>query len=201
MSSKQHPIVCRFEGLRPEQLSRYELHRLRKQKDRNEVDPRRTKLNKLLIGGEDWAQTVLTEIDDMRMGNFADELQKLQKRKRLKEIQQRTMEGPKDPWRPSKHGPMREVILTAHADWFNAAGDQSTLRGMMAKRRREQAFEDLAVEWLAYNFGADCVHARCDRDEKAYHIHAVIVPRATDRSGRRVLQPSIHPMIKDYELA
>ncbi|WP_167647391.1 hypothetical protein [Mameliella alba] len=81
-----------------------------------------------------------------RLGNFADELQKLQKRKRLKEIQQWTMEGPKDPWRTSKHGPMREVILTAHADWFDAAGDQSTWRGMMAKRRREQAFEDLAVE-------------------------------------------------------
>ncbi|GGA31193.1 hypothetical protein GCM10011326_48530 [Salipiger profundus] len=27
LSSHQHPIVCRFEGLRPEQLYRYELHR------------------------------------------------------------------------------------------------------------------------------------------------------------------------------
>ncbi len=168
---------------------------------RNEVDPRRTRLNKLLIGSETWAEDALVEIDAMRMDNFANELTKLKKRKRIKEIKQRLVDGPKDPWRPSKHGPMREVIITAHADWFDAAGDQSTWPGMMAKRRREKDFEDLAIGWLAYTFGDDVLHARADRDEKTYHIHAVILPRGKDQHGRPMLTPSKHEAILSYELA
>ncbi|SFE85634.1 plasmid recombination protein [Roseivivax sediminis] len=201
MSTSQHPIVLRFEGLRPEQLSRFELHRLRKHQDRCEVDRSRTRLNKLLIGSETWAREALTEIDEMRMESFANELTKLKKRKRVGEIEKRMIEGPKDPWRPSKHGPMREVIITAHAEWFEAAGDQATWRGKMAKRRREKEFEDLAIGWLTYNFGEDVVHARADRDEKTYHIHAVIMPRGEDQHGRPMLIPSKHEAIQSYELA
>ncbi len=201
MTSNNHPIVVRFEGLRPEQLSRFELHRLRKQMDGYEFEPRRTRFNKLLIGSDTWAKEALAEIDEMRMENFANELTKLKKRKRIGEIEQRMIEGPKDPWRPSKHGPMREVIITAHADWFAAAGDQSTWRGMMAKRRREKHFEDLAIGWLTYNFGEDVVHARADRDEKTYHIHAVILPRGEDQHGRSTLIPSKHDAIRSYEHA
>lgn len=201
MTTNNHPIVLRFEGLRPEQLSRFELHRLRKQMDGYEFEPRRTRFNKLLIGSDTWAKEALAEIDEMRMENFANELTKLKKRKRIGEIHNRMIEGPKDPWRPSKHGPMREVIITAHADWFAAAGDQSTWRGMMAKRRREKHFEDLAIGWLTYNFGEDVVHARADRDEKTYHIHAVILPRGEDQHGRSMLIPSKHEAIRSYELA
>ncbi|WP_065331267.1 hypothetical protein [Tritonibacter mobilis] len=201
MATNNHPIVLRFEGLRPEQLSRFELHRLRRQMDRSEFEPRRTRFNKLLIGSDTWAEDTLAEIDDMRMENFANELTKLRKRKRVSEIEKRMIEGPKDPWRPSKHGPMREVIITAHSDWFESAGDQSTWRGMMAKRRREKQFEDLAIGWLTYNFGEDVVHARADRDEKTYHIHAVILPRGKDQHGRPMLIPSKHDAIRSYEHA
>ena len=201
MATTNHPIVLRFQGLRPEQLSRFELHRLRKQMDGYEFEPHRTRFNKLLIGSETWAKEALAEIDEMRMENFATELTKLKKRKRIGEIKKRMVEGPKDPWRPSKHGPMREVIITAHADWFETAGDQSTWRGKMAKRRREKDFEDLAIGWLTYDFGEDVVHARADRDEKAYHIHAVILPRDEDQHGRKMLIPSKHEAIRSYEHA
>lgn len=201
MDNNSHPVVVRFEGLRPEQLSRFELHRLRKALDRNEVYRSRSRLNKLLIGSEDWAKEALAEIDAMRMTNFANELTNLKKRKRTGQIEKRMIEGPKDPWRPSKHGPMREVIITAHAEWFEAAGDQTTWRGKMAKRRREKEFEDLAIGWLTYNFGDDVVHARADRDEKTYHIHAVVMPRGEDQHGRPMLIPSKHDAIRSYELA
>jgi hypothetical protein len=45
------------------------------------------------------------------------------------------------------------------------------------------------------------VHARADRDEKTYHIHAVILPRAEDQHGRPMLIPSKHEAIRSYELA
>ncbi|QIE41612.1 hypothetical protein G5B39_06370 [Rhodobacteraceae bacterium SC52] len=48
-----------------------------------------------------------------------------------------------------------------------------------AENIREVAFGERAKEWLRTNFGDDVIHARADRDEAAYHIHAVIMPRAT----------------------
>ncbi len=83
---------------------------------------------------------------------------------------------------------MREVILTANRAWFEATGEGSEAR-----------FEERAIAWLTEHFGEDCVHARADLDEEAYHIHAVIIPRAKARDGRRMLQPSKHPMIRSYE--
>jgi hypothetical protein len=40
---------------------------------------------------------------------------------------------------------------------------------------REDQLQTLAIEWLLKEFGEDCVHARVNRDEEAYRIHAVIV--------------------------
>lgn len=105
---------------------------------------------------------------------------------------------------------MREVILTANKDWF--AGDLSIFFGE-SESQREKAFGEYAVAWLKEHFGDDVIHARADRDEAAYHIHAVIMPRAkveiakpkaktpTASATRWMLQPSIHPMIEDYEAA
>ncbi|WP_121631990.1 hypothetical protein [Tropicibacter alexandrii] len=200
MSATTHPVVARYRGLRPEQLSRYELHRLRKQTDRGEFDLARSKFNKILVGGDDWAACVIEEIAHRTMQNFAHELVKLKQRRRSKEIAQRSLEGPKDPWRASQHGPMRELILTANAEWFNEAGDQATWRGMLAKRRREKDFEKCAVGWMKHTFGDDLVHARCDRDDKAYHIHAVIRSWREDQHGRWTLKPSAQKAVKSYEV-
>ena len=57
------------------------------------------------------------------------------------------------------------------------------------------------MEWLEKTFGDDCVHARADRNEKTYHIHAVILPRAVTKDGRKMLQPSTHTAIRYYEKA
>lgn len=117
--------------------------------------------NRLLIGDEDWAAKTLSEIAAMR-GNFADELEGLQRRKRRKEVERRLAEGPKDPWRPTGHGPLREVILTAHKDWFAQVGVHGDVIGTDAQA---MAFEERAVAWLKANFGEDVVHARADMDD------------------------------------
>jgi predicted nucleic acid-binding Zn-ribbon protein len=96
------------------------------------------------------------------------------------------------------------VILTAHRDYFDATGGAPDPFAAAAVGRA-RAFEACAVEWLTRRFGADVIHARADHDETAYHIHAVILPRAEKVSQRRgrqkTLQPSIHPLIADYEAA
>lgn len=197
----EYPVVLRFAGLYPHHLAGYEAHRTRKGGDLNHVDRTQSHLNRRLIGDEDWAAQALAEIREMTDENYADELAALERRKRRKDIKRRMVEGPKQPWRPTRHGPMRELILTANREWFD-----EDLSGFFGEDEnpREEAFETRAIAWLRANFGDDVIHARADRDEAAYHIHAVILPRATvDINGtkRRMLQPSKHPLIKDYEAA
>lgn len=195
---KEYPVVMRMQGLWPENIGGVEKHRLREGGDLGHVEFDLSKNNQRLLGENDWAQRVHQEIRRMKWENHAMELAQLETRRRTKELQRRLAEGPKDPWRATRHGPMREVILTAHADWFKVLeGDPFN----DDYETREAAFQRLGVEWLKKTFGEDCVHARADRDEETFHIHAVILPRSVTKDGRRMLQPSKHDAIRDYEQA
>ncbi|WP_299847934.1 plasmid recombination protein [uncultured Paracoccus sp.] len=196
MDAERYAIVMRMQALWPKTLGRYEKHRLRIGGDLGHVDKDRSGLNRRLIGEEDWAKQARAEIELIRLTNHAKELEGLTKRRRTGELKRRIAEGPRDPWRATQHGPMREVILTVNRKWFDAGEQERNAEGLTP---REQAFEDLAKKWLRENFGADCVHARADLDEEAYHIHAVILPRAETKDGRQMLQPSKHPLIRHYE--
>lgn len=201
----RHPAVLRFAELLPSALPRFEAHRMRRGGDLDHVDPAATVSNRILIGEADWVDRTLREIDAMRHENFAEELEALEKRGRAKELDARIREGLKDPWRASKGGPLREVILTANRSFFDPADGEQTPQSVIAAARTTSAFEAHAVEWLRTRFGDDVVHARADHDETAYHIHAVIMTRTqkvSKRRGRqRLIQPSAHPLIKDYEAA
>ncbi|ATG35470.1 Plasmid recombination enzyme [Phaeobacter piscinae] len=199
MASKKHPIVLRFEGMDPSDIGGYEAHRYRKGGDLGHIDREKPK-PRLLIGTDTWAEETLAEIKLMKLETFAAELADLDRRKRRKEIEKRRIEGPRDPWRASRHGPMRELILTANKEWF----EQTESSDVEFSTSKEDLFEERAVAWLQEHFGEDVIHARADLDEQAYHIHAVIMPRATAKkygTECRVLQPSTHPLIKDYEAA
>ena len=199
MASKEYPVVLRFEGMDPSDIGGYEAHRYRKGSDLGHID-RNMPRPRRLLGTETWAAEARAEIELMKLEPFAAELADLDRRNRRKDIEKRRIEGPRDPWRTSRHGPMRELILTANKEWFDHTGSSDVI----FSNAREQAFESRAVAWLLDTFGEDVIHARADTDEQAYHIHAVIMPRATvNKYGTecRVLQPSIHPLIKDYEAA
>ena len=193
---QEYPVVMRMAGMWPQNIGGFEGHRTREGGDLGHVDSTKSSRNKRLLGTATWAQDVHDEIREMRMANFADELEKLERRRRKKEVQRRLAEGPRDPWRATRHGPMREVILTVNRKWFD--DDLTEFLGEEGPTRAEQ-FEKLAVAWLRKEFGHDCVHARADLDEEAYHIHAVILPRAKTKDGRRMLQPSVHDVIRRYE--
>ncbi|RJL05891.1 Pre (Mob) type recombination enzyme [Paracoccus aestuarii] len=193
MSEQQFAIVGRMEGLWPHQLPTFEMHRHRRGGDCGHVDPSRK--NKLLHGSETWAAEAAARIDEIRFENYNQELAALEKRRRKTERLNRIVEGPRDPWRASEHGPMREMILTANKDFF--ASDLSSFFG--EADGLEQQFEEVALAWLKQTFGDDLVHARADLDETSYHIHAVILPIETGKDGRRMVQPSKHAVIADYE--
>ena len=199
MAKTIHPVVLRFEGMDPTDMGGYEAHGYRKGGDLGHIDRNKPKPRRL-IGSETWAAEARAEIEVMKLETFAAELEDLDRRNRRKDLEKRRMEGARDPWRASRHGPMRELILTANKAWF----EQTESSDVEFSTSREELFEERAVAWLRDNFGDDVIHARADLDEQAYHIHAVIMPRATVRkygTECRVLQPSIHPLIKDYEAA
>ena len=215
--NRTYAVVLRFAGLHPSNLKRLEMHARRAGGDLGQCDPVKMEMQKTtppLIGGDNWVAETISKVEEMREANFADELDALIKRNRQKDLDRRIVEGPHDPWRPTRHGPMRELILTVNKDWFNAdpaavfdEGDEHN--------QRIQDFERLGLEWLRHEFGDDVVYARADHDEAAYHIHAVILPRVeiemtrTDKktgekrviATRRMLQPSKFEIIKDYEKA
>ncbi|MGY6634459.1 MAG: phage portal protein [Alkalilacustris sp.] len=203
VTASTHPVVLRFAELFPAQLAGYEMHGDRSGGDLSHIDSSRSALNRMLIGPVDWREQALAEIEVMRHENLAEELAALKARGRSREMDARIREGLKDPWRASKGGPLREVILTANKDWFEAA-DAPSIFGI-PKAEREMEFEHAAVRWLRERFGDDVIHARADHDERTCHIHAIILPREVKQSKRRgrqqMLQPSVHPLIKDYEAA
>ncbi|MEC7795576.1 MAG: plasmid recombination protein [Pseudomonadota bacterium] len=196
-SQTTYPIVLRMQGVWPQNIGGYEKHRLRLGGDLGHIDPSKSEANTQIIGDDDWAALCLHEIEDMRLSNHAKALEALERRRRPAEVLKRLAEGPCDPWRPTRHGPMREIILTANKEWF--APDQTKEDDGFPSQA--ETFEIYAKQWLLKHFGDDCVHARADHDEEAFHIHAIIMPRAKTKDGRRVLQPSVHPMIRHYEKA
>lgn len=194
----RHPVVLRFAEMFPSALARYEMHAARKGGKLDHIDPERSGSNRLLIGGADWREKLEQEIRIAAATNLAEELEALQQRKRWKEIEARIQQGKQGPWRSSVGGPLREVILTAHRDWFAGQDEGETAS-------RAQRFEAQAVEWLQSRFGDAVVHARADHDEMTYHIHAILAPwvekTSTRRGTQRVIQPSSNPLLKHYEAA
>ncbi|SFH52871.1 hypothetical protein SAMN04488020_12024 [Palleronia marisminoris] len=205
---KAYPIVMRMAGMVLSDLRGYEMHGLRKGGDLSHADPSPSKRNKRFIGEENWVELARERVTEMALENHVAEIESLKARNRKKDLQRRLLEGPKDPWRPTSHGPLREIILTANSEWFDDA---------MAKfmgENREADFLACANKWLLDTFGADVIHARYDRDEAAFHVHAVIFPETTVEmtrknkvtgvseviATRRMLQPSRYRVIENYEL-
>ncbi|TKZ15472.1 hypothetical protein FAP39_17060 [Shimia litoralis] len=201
----RHPIVLRFAELRPEDLAKFVMHMKRAGGDLSHVDRTRADQNERLIGEDDWVETALAEIDYMRHANFTEELQALKVRKRRKEMDARILQGLVDPWKESKGGPLREVILTANKDWFAETTEMGALFDVDERAEREAQFKAHAIDWLQSRFGDAVIHAHADHDETTCHIHAILMPRHEKTSARRglqrMLQPSAYPLLKSYEAA
>lgn len=196
--TEAYPVVLRMRGMYPRDLAAYERHRERVCGDNGHCDPKRKDDNRQLLGSNTWAQDTWDKIQDVRHANHERDLNQLRKRRRKKDLELAIFRGPRDPWRPTRHGPMREIILTVNKAWF----DEDLIKFFNETGpTREELFEAHAKEWLINNFGDQCVHARADLDETTYHIHAVIVPLYASKGGRQMLQPSLHPLIQDYEKA
>jgi hypothetical protein len=175
------------------------MHGRRHGGDLAHIDQKLTERNELLIGDEDWHKTFCSHLKDIQESNLREEIAARLNRQRRKEAEAVRQRGPVDPWAPSKEGSMREGILTANAQWFGGAG------AAQWEPARVAAFVQRARAFLDTHFGEACIHARVDWDEEALHVHFILAPWTAKTSANRgrqtILQPSSHPLLRNYEAA
>ena len=205
-AAKTHPVVLRFQSMFPHQLDRYVLHEERKGRGSKHCDPDMRNANRLnLIGDDTWRTRLTLDLETAADENFAEEMDALKALNRQKDYLARGGAGRQDPWRASKGGPLREVILTANAEWFKGTTNDFDEVDIIEQARRADDFVDCGVRWLKSRFGDAVITARADFDETAPHIHAIIAPwaeKTSKRRGRqRLLVANSMPLLASYEQA
>lgn len=192
-------IVLRLKGLFPNQLGRVLMHAKRAGGDLDHIDHSKSDLNEILIGPQDWVDQLRTRIAWASEANLEEEVAACLIRKRPKDAQMATTRGLQEPWKFTRHGPLREGILTVHHEWFGGAGAARWDPEKVAE------FQNRAVAFLQECFDDICVHARIDMDEESPHVHFLLAPWhekvSASRGRQQLLQPSSHPLIASYELA
>ncbi|MCD1620943.1 plasmid recombination protein [Salipiger manganoxidans] len=199
-ASPAYPIVLRFKGMAPDLMHRFVLHDGRSGGDLSHVDLAVTQENRVLHGRPDWHVKVKQRIQVLRHANHREEIRAQLAKHRIKAAKQIRLEGPSDPWRPSREGPMREGILTAHKSFFGGVG-----RAEWDKTKVE-AFRQCALEFLKEHFPDDqLLYVVAHADEEAYHLHFVVAvwyeKHSANRGRQMLLQPSANPLLANYEHA
>lgn len=70
----------------------------------------------------------------------------------------------------------RELLMTASPDFFKGLSKQD-----LEKWKTEN------IKWLQKNYGENCIYATLHKDEKTWHIHALIVPKFINEKGKSIL--------------
>ena len=216
---KDHPIVLRCEELTPGCLGRMQMHANRAGGDLDHCDPDRTNHTKWYreIGNENFAKGVREEIRVMSKLNLDRELEALDRLNRKADKKRRQKEGLCDPFRASKGGPLREVLLTVNAEYYMAEEDDpnpyvahrtnknGVKERLLLSRKKIAAFERHGLKFFKDHFPGQLRHLRLDMDEEVPHFHALVLVKSIKESGRRgkqvLIQPSVNPLIASYEHA
>ena len=194
------PVVLRFAGLSPQLLHRFTMHDRRRGGDVRHVNRAATGANRVLHGDPDWDAQLRVEIEQAREANHAQVIRARRAKGREKEAKELERQGPSDPWRASRTGPLREGILTAHKSYFGGAGRAAW------DDEKAKHFKERALQFLRTHFPDDqLLYVSAHEDEESYHLHftvAVWVTKTSANSGQqRMLQPSANPLLKRYEHA
>ena len=217
MSEKKHPIVFRLASLFPAALARIEMHAKRSGGPLENIELQFSHRNKVYVG-QTFAEGMREEIRAMKQLNLDEEIAACMARKRKKEAALRKEAGLIKPWYGNSQGPIREAIVTANCEYFEAE-DRSDPEDLLVtygvdkdggevvhilSKTKIAAFEDVTLEFFEQNFPGSVRHLRLDLDEEVPHFHAVIFVTAEKtnktRGTQRLIQPSANPLLADYEL-
>lgn len=221
----KYPAVLRFESIHPTDVAGIIGHAERRIGDLSHIDFSRTHLNEILVGDNDIASKLRVEAAALAELNHKSNLLGLSRAGRKKDLARAREAGPQDPWSEQKkgRGPLRELVLTLHRDFFRAAEDcprderlefiDDDGKPACFDMRRCREFVSAGQAFLVEEFGDDLVYLRADYDEQSIHLQGVVrglvrePPSVRYAHGRMLLRTSQHRIIggdgkkKGYELA
>ncbi|MBW6419805.1 hypothetical protein, partial [Celeribacter sp. PS-C1] len=208
---RKFPLVVKIKRYSKELLLSMQKHaELVKRLTLAHCDPERFAMNAVHRGQGDWAYRELEQIKIASVLNMQNEAQRLRERGRRKEADRVLFMGPQTPWKQAKHGPVVEIIISAHHKYFLKRTPEGGYvldadGNPVRDEKKGKEFLERARQILSEQFGMSIVHMRSDRDEMADHMHCIVIDwtvKETKTKGvQRMITPTKHPLLKTWEKA
>lgn len=182
-----HPVVYRVQALHPRDLSGVRFHGERRGGDLSHITPPEDyeaegrgapvvllydEGGKFKKGDRDWVKGIRDEIKQAAAFNTAQQVEELKRAGKGARARRRAKEGDKPPYRAQGPGPLREILVSVNAEWFDKEGGPP---GQWDGRKVE-AWAQTALKFVQKEWGPALRYVRIDFDEDGPHLHAVAAP-------------------------
>ena len=188
MSQSTSKLTTRVQRRTLEELEKLTHHLMRTGGDLRHVDPKRTHLNRAIVGTGNFSRDVHAAYAKIAAKNLANELPALRKARGKKAEEKRAAEGPKAPYHHLNQKPWTEILITASPEHFRPNGEGP---GEWDPERVE-AFAKRTHKVLKKKFGRGLVSLLLELDEEIPHLTAAVLPLVATRSKRRGRQEEVN---------
>lgn len=213
-----HPVVYRVQALHPRDLSGVRFHGERRGGDLSHITPPedydseyRAAPQTFLFDEEgkpianandrDWVGKIRQEVKEAAAFNTAQQVEELKKAGKGARARRRAKEGDKPPYRAQGPGPLREILVSVNAEWFD---DPNAPPGVW-DRKKVIAWSNQALAFVQEEWGPALRYARIDFDEDGPHLHAVAAPwvktKTPNGAEQKVMVPRLYGASQDLEKA
>ena len=213
-----HPVVYRVQALHPRDLSGVRFHGERRGGDLSHITPPEDYVSEYRAAPQtflfdeegkpianandrDWVGKIRQEVKEAAAFNTAQQVEELKKAGKGARARRRAKEGDKPPYRAQGPGPLREILVSVNAEWFD---DPNAPPGVW-DRKKVIAWSNQALAFVQEEWGPALRYARIDFDEDGPHLHAVAAPwvktKTPNGAEQKVMVPRLYGASQDLEKA
>jgi hypothetical protein len=210
-----HPVVYRVQALHPRDLSGVRFHGERRGGDLSHITPPEDyevegrgapvvflcdEEGKRIKGTDrDWVKGIRDEIKQAAAFNTAQQVEELKRAGKGARARRRAKEGDKPPYRAQGPGPLREILVSVNAEWFDKEGGPP---GQWDGTKVIQ-WSNAAIAFVRKEWGPALRYVRIDFDEDGPHLHAVAAPwvkaKTPNGAEQKVMVPRLYGASQDLE--
>ena len=147
----------------------------------------------------DWVRKIRDEVKEAAAYNTAQQVGELERAGKGARARRRAKEGDKPPYRSQGPGPLREILVSVNAEWFD---DPNAPPGVW-DRKKVIAWSNQALAFVQEEWGPALRYARIDFDEDGPHLHAVAAPwvktKTPNGAEQKVMVPRLYGASQDLE--
>lgn len=213
-----HPVVYRVQALHPRDLSGVRFHGERRGGDLSHITPPEDYVSEYRAAPQtflfdeegkpianandrDWVGKIRQEVKEAAAFNTSQQVEELKKAGKGARARRRAKEGDKPPYRAQGPGPLREILVSVNAEWFD---DPNAPPGVW-DRKKVIAWSNQALAFVQEEWGPALRYARIDFDEDGPHLHAVAAPwvktKTPNGAEQKVMVPRLYGASQDLEKA